>query len=59
VIVMQDVFRFVQTGVQDGRAQGHFTATGIRPKFMDKLEAAGIDLSPSIFSPTMQTRRKR
>jgi len=51
VIVMQDIFRFRQTGVQDGHVEGHFTGTGIRPKFMDKIEAAGIALSPTIFAP--------
>ena len=41
VIVMQDIFRYVQTGIKDGRVQGYFTGTGIRPKFMDKIEAYG------------------
>jgi len=52
VIVMQDIFRYVQTGVRDGRVQGHYTATGVRPKFMEKIEASGIDISPAIFVPT-------
>ena len=52
VIVMQDIFRYVQTGVRDGRVQGHYTATGVRPKFMEKIEASGIDISPSVFVPT-------
>ena len=51
VIVMQDIFRFVHTGIKDGRVQGYFTGTGIRPKFMDKIEAYGIYLSPAMFSP--------
>jgi pilus assembly protein CpaF len=51
VILMQDIFRFVQTGFRDGRGEGNFTATGIRPKFMDKIEAHGIYLSPSILMP--------
>ena len=58
VIVMQDIFRYMQTGVQNGRVQGHFTATGIRPKFMDKIEAAGIELSPALFSPAQKQRRR-
>ena len=58
VIIMQDVFRFAQRGLQGGRVQGHFTATGIRPKFMDKMEAEGIIVSPSIFAP-VTGRRKR
>jgi pilus assembly protein CpaF len=58
VIVMQDIFRYVQTGVQNGKVEGHFTATGIRPKFMDKIEAAGLTLPPSTFAPA-QRREKR
>ena len=58
IIVMQDIFRFVQTGVQNGRVEGHFTATGIRPKFMDKLEAAGIFISPTIFAPARKSGRR-
>ena len=58
IIVMQDIFRYVQTGVQDGRVQGFFSATGIRPKFMDKLEAASIKLAPSVFAPTAQHAKR-
>jgi pilus assembly protein CpaF len=56
VIVMQDVFRYVQTGLKDGQVQGHFTATGIRPKFMDQIEAHGIYLPPNIFTPSKGRR---
>jgi pilus assembly protein CpaF len=52
VIVMQDIFRYNQTGVRDGKVLGHFTGTGIRPKFMDKIEAYGIYLSPNMFAPS-------
>jgi pilus assembly protein CpaF len=58
VIVMQDIFRFVQTGVQNGRVEGHFTAAGIRPKFIEKLESAGIHLPPSTFAPAQPRRRR-
>jgi pilus assembly protein CpaF len=58
VIVMQDIFRYMQTGVQNGKVEGYFTATGIRPKFMDKIEAAGLSLPPSTFAP-VQRRAKR
>jgi pilus assembly protein CpaF len=51
VIVMQDVFRFVHTGIRDGRVQGYFTGTGIRPKFMDRVEAYGHYLPPAMFAP--------
>jgi pilus assembly protein CpaF len=59
VIVMQDIFRFVQTGVENGRVEGYFTAMGIRPKFMDKIEASGISLEPEIFAPTRDGRGRR
>src|SRR5262245_16282430 len=49
-IVMQDIYRYVQEGIDEtGRARGHFEATGIRPNFMNKLEAAGVRLPSSAF----------
>jgi pilus assembly protein CpaF len=57
VIVMQDIFRFVQTGVRNGQVDGYFTATGVRPKFMDKIEAAGLAVPPSSFAPAAQKRK--
>jgi len=49
-IVMQDIFRFVQDGItEDGKAHGHFEATGVRPKCVEHLEAGGVRLPPSIF----------
>jgi pilus assembly protein CpaF len=49
-IVMQDIFRYVQTEYRDGRVQGYFTGAGIRPKFMEKLEAWGLYLPPTTFA---------
>jgi len=49
VIVMQDVFAFEQTGVQDGKIIGRLKPTGIRPKFTEKLEVMGIHLPPGLF----------
>ena len=50
VIVMQDIFRFIQDGIdEDGRAKGRFVCTGVRPKCLDLLSAAGIKLPASIF----------
>jgi pilus assembly protein CpaF len=54
VVVMQDIFRFVQTGVDRGRVEGYFTAMGIRPTFMEKIETSGISLPPNIFNPTRE-----
>ena len=52
IIVMQDIFRFVQTGVVDGKVVGSFQPMGVRPKFMGRIEAMGIHIAPSIFAPT-------
>jgi pilus assembly protein CpaF len=49
-VVMQDIYRYMQDGVDEmGRARGRFVATGIRPKFMSRLESAGIRLPSSAF----------
>lgn len=49
VILLQDLFVFRQKGVQYNRIVGDFTATGIRPRFIDKLDARGIALPGEIF----------
>lgn len=49
VITMTDIFVFEQTGTENGRIVGRIRPTGLRPKFMDKIDAAGIHLPPSIF----------
>jgi pilus assembly protein CpaF len=52
MISMQDIFVFKQQGVApDGQVLGKFTATGIRPKFADKLKASGITLPAAFFEP--------
>jgi pilus assembly protein CpaF len=53
VISMQDLFVFEKRGVSsDGRVVGIFTATGIRPKFAERLKAGGFDLPSNMFEPT-------
>jgi pilus assembly protein CpaF len=50
VVTMQDLFRFHQAGVDsDGRVLGDFRPTGIRPRFADKFEVAGIHLPADLF----------
>jgi pilus assembly protein CpaF len=49
VVTMTDIFVFEQTGMENGKIIGRLRPTGLRPKFMDKIEAAGINLPPSIF----------
>ncbi len=48
-ILTQDIFAFQQTGVVDGRIEGHLSPTGIRPTFMRKLIASGVALPPGEF----------
>jgi pilus assembly protein CpaF len=50
VITMQEIFKFEQTGLSDGaQVQGRFVATGIRPKFFQRLQTRGIALSADMF----------
>ncbi len=49
VIITQEIFRWEGGGIKDGKVLGQLKATGIRPKFIEKIEAAGIYLPPSIF----------
>ena len=50
MIIMQDIFRYKQLGIdQNGRAYGQFEATGVRPTFVNRLEAKGIKLPSNLF----------
>jgi pilus assembly protein CpaF len=49
VITMTDIFVFEQSGFESGKIIGRLRPTGLRPKFMDKIESSGIHLPPSIF----------
>ncbi len=49
MITMTDVFEFEQTGYEQGKIVGRIRPTGIRPKFIDRIEDAGIHLPPSVF----------
>jgi pilus assembly protein CpaF len=49
VITMSDIFEFEQTGLEAGKVIGRIRPTGLRPKFIDKIEASGIHLPPSVF----------
>jgi pilus assembly protein CpaF len=49
VIVMSDIFVFEQTGIESGKVIGRLRPTGIRPKFIERIEAANIHLPASIF----------
>lgn len=50
IITTQDLFVYQQTGLSsEGRVEGYFTGTGIRPRFMDQLERRGISLPSDVF----------
>ena len=56
-VTTQDIFVFEKLGVgENGRVKGRFRATGIRPKFNDRLVASGINLAPSIFQTVVEIR---
>jgi pilus assembly protein CpaF len=53
VVTMQEIFAYRQTGLTpEGKVQGHFQATGVRPKFSDRLKAFGIVLPDAMFDPS-------
>ena len=57
MIIMQDIFRFKQLGVdQNGRAFGQFEATGVRPTFVQRLETKGIKLPSNMFTERVLLR---
>ncbi len=53
MITMQEIFAFKQTGVAaDGAVQGHFRATGIRPKFVERIRSHGVPVRDDLFDPS-------
>jgi pilus assembly protein CpaF len=59
MVVLSDIFKFNQTGVsQDGKVIGEVNATGIRPNFTPRLEAAGFKLGAEIFAPKISSSRR-
>jgi pilus assembly protein CpaF len=55
IINMQEIFTFKRTGVdKDGAIKGHFCATGVRPKFAERLLAFGINLPDALYDPSRQ-----
>ncbi len=50
VVAMQDIFVFRKSGIsEEGKVLGQYVATGIRPKFADRLEVSGVTLSAELF----------
>jgi len=53
-VELQEIYTFERVGVTDqGKVQGRFRATGIRPRIMERLKVSGITLPDSIFTETM------
>jgi len=52
IITMQDIFRFERRGMSaDGVALGRHVATGVQPRFLERLRAGGFDIRPELFMP--------
>ncbi len=57
LVTMQDIFIFEKTGLgADGRVLGRFRPTGIRPKFSERVIAAGMEMPPSLFQTVVEIR---
>lgn len=56
VVTMTDIYVFEQTGIENGKIIGRLRPTGLRPRFYEKIEAAGIHLPPSLWG--MGTSRR-
>ena len=52
-IVMQDLFVFKQTGIQNGIVQGRLVPSGLRPRFLKKLTENNIELPDEIFEKSI------
>jgi pilus assembly protein CpaF len=52
VVSMQEIFRFERTGTDaEGTIQGHYAASGVRPKFARRFEQWGVGLGENLFNP--------
>ncbi len=53
IVQMQEIYKYVRTGtLEDGTVEGHFQATGVRPRFLGDLAAKGIKVPASYFDPS-------
>ena len=53
IVTLQEIFVFEQTGLDEERqVKGRFHATGVRPKFVERFRALGIDIDSEVFDPT-------
>jgi pilus assembly protein CpaF len=57
IITMQEIFSFRQTGLNaEGAVQGYFSATGVRPRFSERLSNFGITVPDNLFDPSVEHR---
>jgi pilus assembly protein CpaF len=57
IITMQEIFKFEKIGIgPDGKVQGRFVATGVRPKVCERLKTAGVTLPPDMFEGVVEVR---
>jgi pilus assembly protein CpaF len=55
MITLQDIFLLEKTGItESGKVLGRFRATGIRPKFYERLKACGISLPAQLFQTVVE-----
>jgi pilus assembly protein CpaF len=53
IVQMQEIFKFVRTSTsEDGSVEGHFLATGVRPRFLSELAARGLKIPSNYFDPS-------
>nr|WP_237180248.1 CpaF family protein [Rhodoplanes sp. Z2-YC6860] len=53
IVQMQEIYKYVRTSTaEDGSVEGHFVATGVRPRFLGELAARGIKIPGSYFDPS-------
>jgi pilus assembly protein CpaF len=56
-VTLQDLFVFEKRGIsREGTVQGRFAATGIRPRFSERMTAAGITLSGDLFETVVEVQ---
>jgi pilus assembly protein CpaF len=56
IITLTDLFSYEQTGFEDGKVIGSLRSAGLRPNFLDRVEAAGIHIPPSIWGVGQRSR---
>jgi pilus assembly protein CpaF len=56
ILTLTDLFRFEQTGFEDQKVIGQLRSTGLRPNFLNKMEAAGIHLPANVFGAGSRPR---